>query len=106
MLFAPPDNMLPMKDIAGGVLLNIRVSPGASKTKIGKIEQREGILFLKVYIKEPAVLGSANKALVNFLSDCLQVKKSFIEIKKGLGHKSKVLFIQNVDISAIAKKII
>ena len=59
-----------------------------------------------MYIKEPAILGNANKALINFLSDRFQVKKSAIEIRKGLSHKSKILFIQNIDMSTITKKII
>lgn len=106
MLFAPPDNMLPLKAVAGGVLLFVRVSPNAAKTKVGKIENRQDIIVLKIYIKEPAVSGNANKALVNFLSEYLSVSKSSIEIKKGLMQKDKTLFIQDIDMNSVIKKII
>ena len=39
--------------------------------------------FVKIKIKEKAIEGKANKALVNFLSDELKISKSKIKIING-----------------------
>jgi uncharacterized protein YggU (UPF0235/DUF167 family) len=44
---------------------------------------REGHIW-KVYLTEPAVDGKANRALIRFLADYFNLRKSQIEITKGL----------------------
>ena len=68
--------------------VNIRVIPNSKKTRI--LTEKS---FLKIYIKEPAVDGKANKALVEILSDYFQVKKSDISIVKGIKSRQKIIKI-------------
>ena len=50
---------------------------------------------LKVYLKAPAVDGKANKALVEFLAEHFSVKKSAVEIIKGLKSQYKTININD-----------
>ena len=49
--------------------------------------------MLKVYLTAPAVEGRANKALIEVLADYWGVKKSQIEITKGLKIRHKTVMI-------------
>lgn len=71
--------------------LHIRVMPGARKNFLKKEEGR-----LKIYLQAPALEGKANQALVEFLAEYLNVKKSQIEIIKGLKSRNKIVNIKGV----------
>ena len=71
--------------------LHIRVMPGARKNFLKKEEGR-----LKIYLQAPALEGKANQALVEFLAEYLNVKKSQIEIIKGLKSRDKIVNIKGV----------
>ena len=66
--------------------LTVRVVPNAKKTEIVEEPDR-----LKVYLTAPAVDGKANRALIEFLADHFQVKKSHIRIVRGEKSRSKVV---------------
>jgi uncharacterized protein (TIGR00251 family) len=71
-----------------GIVINVKVVPRASKNEIAG----ELAGALKVRLQAPPVEGKANKALVGFLSEVLDVSKSSIEILSGeTGRKKKVL---------------
>ncbi|MBN9542532.1 MAG: DUF167 domain-containing protein [Alphaproteobacteria bacterium] len=79
------------------ILLKIKVSPGASKNKIGKIENdADNKPFLKIYISTPPVDGKANKYLVKFLADNLNISASKIKIISGLTSKIKTIQIEDI----------
>ncbi|TAJ71594.1 MAG: DUF167 domain-containing protein, partial [Gallionellaceae bacterium] len=59
--------------------IKIKVIPAAKRNEI----RPEGEGF-KVYLNAPAVDGKANKALVEFLAEHYHVRKSQIQITKGL----------------------
>lgn len=68
--------------------LEIKVIPGASKNMLK--EEAGGI---KVYLTAPPVEGKANQALIKFLSEHYQVRKSAIEIIKGEKSRKKSVII-------------
>ena len=105
MLFVPPLNMLPLQKAGQGLYLFVKISSGASKTAIGKIEHIQKKNVLKIYVKAIAVDGQANKALIAFIAEKFQIKKSSISITSGLTQKFKTLFIANTPIDQIALKI-
>ena len=74
-----------MKDI------NIKVIPGAKRNKI---LQQAGTY--KVYLTAHAVGGKANKALIVLLADYFKVRKSKIEITKGLKSRLKDISIEGI----------
>ena len=68
--------------------LNVKVIPHAKQNFI----KNEGG-NLKIYLKAPAVEGKANEALIESLADYYEVKKSQIEIIKGLKSRQKTISI-------------
>jgi hypothetical protein len=72
--------------------LRVKVIPSAKKNSF----QEEGGI-IKVYLNAPAVDGKANKALISFLAEHFQIKKSCIEIIKGLKSRHKTINISNIN---------
>lgn len=70
------------------MIIDIKTIPGAKKNFL----KTEAGLY-KVYLTAPAVEGKANKALVEYLADYFGVKKSQIEIIKGLKSRNKTVNI-------------
>ena len=68
--------------------LQIKVIPGARKQLL---KEEDGVF--KVYLTAPAIEGRANEALVDFLADHFGVKRSGIEIVKGLKSRHKIVSI-------------
>ena len=68
--------------------LQVKVIPGAKK----KLWKEEGSI-IKVYLTAPALEGRANDALIDFLAEHFGIKRSTIEIVKGLKSRNKVVNI-------------
>ena len=71
--------------------VDVRVIPNSKKSTIK--EEAEG---LKVYVTAPAVDGKANKAIVPLLAKHYSVRKSQIEIVKGLKTRNKLINYRTV----------
>ncbi len=72
-----------------GYLLNLKISPNASKNEI--IKSDEGV---KVKITAQPVDGKANKALLEYLSKFFKIPKTSIEIVKGETSKEKTVLVK------------
>ena len=81
----------PCAGIAFTMTFDIKVIPNAKKNVVKKEES-----IFKVYVTASAVDGKANKALVEILSEHFQVKKSQIEIIKGLKSRIKTIIINGI----------
>lgn len=68
--------------------LEIKVIPNASKNMF----KEEGGT-IKVYLTSPPVDGKANEALIKFLAQHYDVKKSAIEIMRGEKSRKKIIEI-------------
>lgn len=60
---------------------------------------------LKIKLKEKPIEGKANKELVKFLSEILDIKISDIEINSGFTSKNKIVRIWDVDKARLMQKI-
>ncbi len=69
-----------------------QVQPNASQNKVTRF--KDGVLYLK--ITAPPIKGKANKELLKFLSDVLEVGKSNLSIEKGVSSKRKVVVIKGL----------
>jgi uncharacterized protein len=69
--------------------LTVHVQPNAGNNRL--VDFKEGILRVK--ISASPVEGKANRELVDFLSDCLGIRKSDINIEKGFTGRNKVITI-------------
>ena len=78
-----------IKEVKEGLLVNIRVSPNASKNEIIISDD-----MIKLKITSQPVEGKANKAVIEFLSKQLKVPKSNFEITKGQTSKDKTILIK------------
>ena len=75
-----------------GVQLVVKISPGASRTKImGPYGD-----CIKIAVQAPPEKGKANSALIAFLAKILKTSKQNISIRTGLTSPQKVLFIENI----------
>lgn len=71
--------------------IDVKVIAQARRTFL---KEERGVL--KVYLNAPAVNGKANKALIEFLAGHFSVKKSAIEIIKGLKSPRKTINIKGI----------
>lgn len=85
-----------LKGTKDGQVIQLRISPNASKNEI--IKTTDGI---KVKITAQPIDGKANKALIEFLSKQFKVPKSYFEILKGETSKDKTVLINNIDTAKI-----
>lgn len=85
-----------LKETIDGLILNLRISPNASKNEIIKSDD-----ILKVKITAQPIDGKANKALIEYLSKLLKVPKSCFEILKGQTSKDKLILIKVNDIKKL-----
>lgn len=81
-----------IKETKDGLILNLKISPNASKNAILKDETG-----IKIKLTAQPIEGKANKALVEFLSKQLKIPKTSIEILKGESSKDKTLLIKVFD---------
>lgn len=87
-----------LKETKEGLILQIRISPNASKNEIIKENNS-----LKVKITAQPIDGKANKALIEYLSKQFRIPKTSIEIIKGETSKDKILLIRVFDEEKVLK---
>ena len=94
-----------LKPAEGGALLTVHLTPRASRRRLGKPEaDAAGALRLKAWVNAPPADGAANRALIELISDALDLPKCDIEIRRGLTDRTKTLFIEG-DAEAIARRL-
>lgn len=86
-----------------GAAITVKVLPRSSKNEIAGIMD-DGTV--KVRLTAAPVDGQANKALVEFLAEVLDVAKSKIEIITGLTSKNKLVTITGLDAQTVQERIL
>ncbi len=86
-----------IKETKDGLIIQLKISPNASKNAILKDDTG-----LKIKLTAQPIEGKANKALIEFLSKQLKVPKTSIEIIKGDTSKDKTLLIKVIDSDKIS----
>ncbi len=92
------DPSLPWSDQDEGSLLQVRVQPKASVTRIMGIESGR----LRIKLMAPPVEGAANEALQRFLAKLLKIAPSRIRLVRGETSREKTLAIEGVMASELA----
>lgn len=77
---------------ADGYKLKIKVSANSKKNSLEFLDDADSLLKIKV--NKPAVDGKANKAIIEYLSDVLNIPKSNIIILNGEKSSQKCLLIK------------
>ena len=70
--------------------VEVRVKPGSKK---GALVQPSLTGELLVYVREPAVDGKANAAVIKLLADYYNVPKSCISIARGRTSRAKIIHV-------------
>ena len=86
-----------------GAAITVRVVPRSGRNEVMEI-QEDGTI--KIRLKAAPVEGQANKALIEFLSEILDIPKSKIEIVAGQSGRDKLITILDLDSDTVAKKIL
>ena len=76
-------------NLKGEIILKIKVVPNSKKNLIEKYTEE----IVKIKINKPAVDGKANKAIIDYLSEILDVQKNNISILRGEKNSLKDLRI-------------
>jgi uncharacterized protein (TIGR00251 family) len=81
------------------VRFSVRLQPRASKNEITGLQG----VSLKVRVTAPPVDGMANEALIEILSQTLQISRRDVRIVSGLTSRTKVVEIREVEIGKIQR---
>ena len=80
--------------IRDGILLNLRVSPGAGRSSI---EGPYGQSALKLKVGAPPVGGKANAEAERFLAELLGVARSDVTVVRGASSRDKVVLLRGLE---------
>jgi len=81
--------------------LTVHIQPRAKRSEV--LGFTDGILRLK--IAAPPIEGKANKEVINYLSDILDIPKSSIDMEHGHTSKIKVIAINGLDRESIYERV-
>ena len=60
---------------------------------------------LKVHLTAPPVEGKANQALIEFLSEILDVPRSRLEIVSGMSNRNKLVAVHGLDEKSLRERL-
>ena len=83
------------------MFVSIRVYPNANKNAV--VGFSDGVWLVRV--SAPPVKGKANKELISFLSEVLNVGKSSVSIVQGHTSRSKLLAVDGLTQQEITKQL-
>jgi uncharacterized protein len=86
-----------IREVAGGVVLEILVQPRASRTRVVGVHDGR----LKIQLAAPPVDGEANAALVAFLAGALGVRRSDVGIERGDAGRRKSVRVAGVTVPGV-----
>jgi uncharacterized protein len=87
-----------------GVQLVVRLTPRASRNEVvGIVIGVDGRSALQLRLTVPPVEGAANTALIAFLADALDLRKSDIAIRSGETARLKVLHLAGESGAIVAR---
>jgi uncharacterized protein len=82
-----------IRSIADGMLVRVRVRPGASRTAVlGRAALADGLSLL-VAVSAPPEDGKANAALIQLLAKTWRVPKTSITVTSGVTARTKMLHV-------------
>ncbi len=85
----------PFAAAPGGVSVNVRLTPKASRDRIGPVaEDANGGAVLKVQVTAAPEDGKANKALIKLIAKAWRLPKTALSVKKGAKDRNKTIHIE------------
>ncbi|HXV73943.1 MAG TPA: DUF167 family protein [Sphingomonadales bacterium] len=94
-----------LKTVRDGVVLSVRLTPGAAAERIEGLDRREGAeAALKVKVRARPEAGAANRALLALLSEKSGLQKSAFEVISGHASRRKKVLVRG-DAAAIVARL-
>ena len=91
----PPDGAVTAS--GSGCVINCLATPRASRNALTAWHDNR----LKVALAAPPVDGEANKTLVKFMAEVLQVPKSSVSVASGLTGRRKAVAVSGLTVEAV-----
>lgn len=79
-----------IRDVSGGIALDVLVQPRASRAKLGPIHDGR----LKIAVTAPPVDGEANAAVIELLAKALGIARSAVEVIAGESSRRKTVKLE------------
>lgn len=93
----------PARATSDGILLDLRVSPGAGRTAVAGVESDAmGVLRLRLRVAAPPVDGAANAAVLAFLAKAFGRPKRACALTQGHKNRSKTVKIDGAPADLLA----
>jgi uncharacterized protein len=86
------------KNAKTGAAISVKVIPRAKKNEVAGLMEDGSV---KIRITAPPVEGAANQALVDFLSQLLNIHRNQIEIVAGLSSERKLISLLGISPQAV-----
>lgn len=94
----------PARAVADGVLIDLRIAPGASRTQAAGLEiDAAGTIRLKLRIASPPVDGAANAAVLKFLAKAIGRPKRDVALTQGHKNRSKTVMVKGAPGEILAR---
>jgi hypothetical protein len=93
------ERMIELREVEGAILLPLRVVPGASRTRAAGIWNGR----LKVAIAAPPERGRANRMLIEWLAETLDVPRKELTIVAGATTALKTIRIGHASLRQVAE---
>ena len=84
-----------------GIILSVKVSPGASRERI--VGPHDG--SLKLSVLAPPERGKANRAVLKLLATVLDLSASELELLSGAGSSLKRVLIRSLSVAQIQERL-
>lgn len=84
------------------VRLRVRVTPRAKKTALAGLTEADGRPALAIRLAAPPVDGAANRALLRFLSDSLDLPRSAVRLLSGETGRVKLVALDGADAERVS----
>jgi len=95
---------LPYSPLKDGVRLAVRLTPRSSRSGVdGIVTAADGRAALQVRLAAPPVDGLANAALVAFLAEALDLRKSDVGLRSGHRSRLKIVDLTGDPTTILAK---
>ena len=88
------------KDAKTGAAISAKVIPRAKKNEVAGLMEDGSV---RIRITAPPVEGAANQALIEFLSQLMNIHKNQIEIVAGLSSERKLVSLVGISPQAVEK---
>ncbi len=80
-----------------GLFIILKIQPRASRNQVDGVQNGA----LKVRLTAPPIEGEANRALLDFLSDILRLRKSALSIEAGLKSREKRVKVEGIKLEEL-----